>query len=118
MPPIDLKVIEAMREIDEAGGMEVAKEVLRCFLKNAYHDVARVSASIIAGDGKALGYAAHELRSSTANVGARILSGHYRELEKLGREGRIDEARRLLDQVRREHERAVMCMREILTEAG
>ena len=117
MPPIDLKVIEAMREIDKAG-MEAAEQVLRCFLKYADHDVARVSASTIAGDGKAPGCAAHELRSSTANVSARILSGHYRELEKLGHEGRINEDRRLLDQVRHEHERAVLRMREILTEAG
>jgi CheY-like chemotaxis protein/HPt (histidine-containing phosphotransfer) domain-containing protein len=116
--PINLDVLESLRELDASGGMDLAKELLRIFLETAPQCVAQVETSIITGDSKALGQAAHTLKSSTANVGAETLSNYYRELEKLGREGRIDEARQLVDRVRQEHQRAVARLREILAEAA
>ena len=96
--------------------MGLAREVFGSFLASADHGIARVEAAIAAGDGKALGHAAHALKSSTANVGAQVLSDCYRELEKCGREGRADAARALLGQVRREHARALAQLAEMLTE--
>jgi HPt (histidine-containing phosphotransfer) domain-containing protein len=69
-------------------------------------------------DGGQLATAAHALKSSTANVGAKTLSEFYRQLEQLGREGRLADARELLIQVRHEHQRAVVRMYEILQEAA
>ncbi|MDH3209230.1 MAG: response regulator [Burkholderiaceae bacterium] len=115
-PAISLEVIEALRELDESGGMGLARGLLQSFLETADHGVAQVVASIGAGDCKSLGQAAHALKSSTANVGAQMLSAYYRELERFGREGNIDEARARLDLVRREHARAVSQMRELLLE--
>jgi HPt (histidine-containing phosphotransfer) domain-containing protein len=58
------------------------------------------------------------LKSGAANVGAEALSDFCRQLERLGREQRLDEARALLNEVRREHERALSRIREILQEAA
>jgi two-component system, sensor histidine kinase and response regulator len=117
-PPINLAVIEALRELDETGSMDLARELLQTYLQSAELGVARVEASIAAGDAKALGQAAHALKSSSANVGAQVLSGGYRELEAIGRRGSIDEARALFERVRHEHQRAVLRLREILAEAA
>jgi CheY-like chemotaxis protein/HPt (histidine-containing phosphotransfer) domain-containing protein len=117
-PPINLAVLESLRELDASGGMDLAKELLRIFLETSPHSVDQVETSIITGDSKGLGQAAHTLKSSAANVGAETLSNYYCELEKLGREGRIDEARQLVDRVRQEHQRAVARLREILAEAA
>jgi CheY-like chemotaxis protein/HPt (histidine-containing phosphotransfer) domain-containing protein len=115
---IDVAAIEALRELDEAGSMALAKELLQAFLDSSEHGVNQVAASIRSGDSAQLGRAAHTLKSSALNVGARELSGCYRELEKMGREGRIDAARALFDQTRLEHERAVARLREILLEVS
>ena len=115
---IDLGALQTVRELDPAGGMDLVKTVLRIFIESAGESVTRVENAILAQDGEQLATAAHALKSSTANVGAKTLSEFYRQLEQLGREGRLAEARELLIQVRPEHQRAVARMYEILQEAA
>jgi two-component system, sensor histidine kinase and response regulator len=116
-PAINLKVLDALREIDPDGGMGLAREIMRTFLASAQERVVNIEHAIASGDSEILGQAAHALKSSTANVGAETLSGLYKQLEKLGRERRIDEARELFGEVRKEHQRAVSDMQTLLTEA-
>ena len=113
-PAINPAVLDTLRELDEAGGTDLAREIFSSFLETAEHGLAQVQAAIQTGDAKGLGHAAHALKSSTANVGAQTLSGCYRELERLGRESRIEEARALLAQTQREHRRAVAQLNELL----
>jgi CheY-like chemotaxis protein/HPt (histidine-containing phosphotransfer) domain-containing protein len=115
---IDLRALQAVRELDPTGGMDLVKTILRIFIESAGESVARVENAILALDGGQLAAAAHALKSSTANVGAKTLSDFYRQLEQLGREGRLADARELLIQVRPEHQRAVARMYEILQEAA
>jgi two-component system sensor histidine kinase/response regulator len=115
---IDLRVLQTVRELDPVGGMDLVKTILRIFIESAGESVSRVENAILAHDGGQLAAAAHALKSSTANVGAKILSEFYRRLEQLGREGRLADARELLIQVRPEHQRAVARMYEILQEAA
>ena len=113
-PAINPAVIDTLRDLDENGSMDLAREIFSAFLATAEQGVAQVQAAIHAGDAKALGHAAHALKSSTANVGAQTLSGCYRQLEKFGREGRLVEAAALLPDVRREHRRALSQLHELL----
>ena len=78
----------------------------------------QLAASIRAVDSAQLGRSAHALKSSTHNVGAKGLSGLYLELERMGREGRVEGADALFDRARLEHERAVERLREILLEVS
>ena len=117
-PAINPKALEALRELDPDGGMGLAREIMRTFLASAQERVGHIEQAIASGNSEILGQAAHALKSSTANVGAETLSGLYKQLEKLGRERRIDEARMMLDTVRQEHQRAVSDMQSLLTEAG
>jgi len=118
VPAINLKVLEALREIDPDGGMGLARKIMRTFLASAHERVVHIEQAIACGDSETLGQAAHALKSSTANVGAETLSRLYKELERLGREHRLEEARALLDEVRKEHQRAVSNMQTLLMEAG
>ena len=115
---INEQTLESLCELDEAGGKDLMKKVLNIFLESAQTSVVQIENAIRTGDSKVLSRAAHTLKSSTANVGAETLSAFYRQLERLGREERIDEARALLDQIRREHHRAVSSIQEILMGAG
>ena len=113
-PAINPAVLDTLRELDEAGGTDLAREIFSSFLETADAGFAQVQAAVQAGDAKGLGHAAHALKSSTANVGAHTLSACYRELERLGREAKIDEAWALLPQTQREHRRAVSQLNELL----
>jgi CheY-like chemotaxis protein/HPt (histidine-containing phosphotransfer) domain-containing protein len=115
---IDLDALQTVRELDPAGGMDLVKTILRIFIDSAGESVTRIENAILAHDAGQLAAAAHALKSSTANVGAKALSEFYRRLEQLGREGRLTDARELLIQVRPEHQRAVARMNEILQEAA
>lgn len=115
-PAINLNVLEALREIDPAGGMGLAYEIMRTFLDASGERVGHIEQAIVSGDSTMLSQAAHALKSSAANVGAETLSGLYRELERLGRENRIDEARMLINEVRRAHQHAVSDMQALLME--
>jgi two-component system sensor histidine kinase/response regulator len=115
---IDLGALQTVRELDPAGGMDLVKTILRIFIESAGESMTRVENAILARDGGQLAAAAHALKSSTANVGAKTLSEFYRQLEQLGREGRLADASELLIQVRPEQQRAVARMYEILQEAA
>jgi len=115
---IDLQALQTVRELDPVGGMDLVRTILGIFIETADESMARVENAILAGDGEQLTAAAHALKSSSANVGAKNLSESYRQLEQLGRAGRLEEASDLLIQVKREHQCAVARLQEILQEAA
>jgi signal transduction histidine kinase/DNA-binding NarL/FixJ family response regulator len=116
LPSINPAVIETLRQLDASGGKALTRELFAAFLESADLGIARLQTAIATGNGQALGQAAHALKSSTANVGAQVLSACYLELEKFGREDSIDEARAMFGRVQREHDRAVSQIHEILME--
>ena len=115
-PAIDRAVMDTLRELDEFGGMGLAREIFTLFLDTAGPSLAQVEGAIATGNARALGQAAHALKSSAANVGAQVLSGCYRELEACARDGRIEQALALLGPARSEHQRARSQLQDILLE--
>ena len=114
-PAINPVAIDALRELDEPDSDELVTQLVTSFLKSADAGLERVAAALAKGEAKAWTQAAHSLKSSAANLGAEALAGCYRELEKCGREGRIDDARGRLEQTRHEQRRALAELRELLT---
>ena len=104
---LDMTVIESLRDLDETGSMDLAQEIFSVFLSSSARRLVELNAAIAQGDVQSLGKIAHALKSSAANVGALVLSEHFRELEKLAREGRLDEALGQLATMQQEHARAV-----------
>jgi signal transduction histidine kinase/DNA-binding response OmpR family regulator len=116
-PAINLAVIASLRELDEPGSDELVTQLVGSFLKSADGNLQRVAAALAEGNAKACAQAAHSLKSSAANLGAEALAGCYREIEKCGREGRVDDARDLIGQTRREQQRALLELRALVAEA-
>ena len=115
-PAINLVFIESLRGIDEFGGLGLARNLFMAFLETAGSALSQVQQAISSGNAVELGKAAHMLKSAAANVGAQQLSDGYRELEKCGREGRIEPARTLLPQVQHEHQRVVAEIDQLMME--
>jgi two-component system sensor histidine kinase/response regulator len=76
------------------------REVLRDFLELAPQLLARIDASIAAGDPTDVQRASHSLKGSSRTLGAAALGAACEELESLGREGALDAARDALARAR------------------
>ena len=107
VPAINRAFIESLREIDHLMSMGLARELFVAFVASATQDMLAVRQAFSTNNSLALAKAAHALKSSAANVGAQVLSVRLHELEKWGREGRLDEARAFFPQVQTEHLRAL-----------
>jgi HPt (histidine-containing phosphotransfer) domain-containing protein len=79
---------------------EFRQEVLRDFLALAPELLARIDASIAAGDSPDVQRASHSLKGSSRTLGATALGSACEELETLGREGALDAAREALARAR------------------
>jgi len=115
---IDMRQIATLRDIGARAGTDLVSEVLQSFLEEAEPQWARLEAAVVARDAPILARCAHAMKSCCANLGAEQLSTLYRRLEAMGRNQQIDEARVLLQELRRAHEAVVSQAREILREAA
>src|SRR5690606_35754310 len=102
-PAIDRAVIEQFRELDPIGSMALAARILGIYADSSGSVFADIEQSMGNGDSALLRRAAHSLKSSSANVGARQLSALLKEFELLGKENRVDEARAQFDALRAEY---------------
>ena len=109
---INPRAIEALQELDEPGSTELVSQLVSSFLGTAAGHLERAAAALAQGDAKTLAQVAHSFKSSAANLGAEDLADCCRELEKLGREGRLDDAPRVLERTRHEQQRALAELRE------
>ncbi|MBL8415756.1 MAG: response regulator [Propionivibrio sp.] len=115
---INTKFLNQLREIDPAGGMGLARKILQVYLDSSGTLMAQIEQAIVAGDGETLRRAAHSLKSSSANVGAETLSGCFKQLESLGRDGQLVKASTDFAETRREYEQAVIEISTLLTESA
>ena len=115
---INPAAIAALRELDEPGDESLVDQLVNSFLASADAQLAQIGAALQAADAAAFGRAAHSLKSSAANLGADALAQSYRELEKCGREGRLEDAPDLIERTAREQQRALAALRELVTVAA
>jgi signal transduction histidine kinase/DNA-binding response OmpR family regulator/HPt (histidine-containing phosphotransfer) domain-containing protein len=100
---INMKFIDQLRELDPVGGMGLARQILQVYLDSTGKLVSQAEQAIAADDAEALRFAAHSLKSSSANVGAETLSGLFKQLEGLAREANLGDASALFDSAQCEY---------------
>jgi two-component system sensor histidine kinase/response regulator len=84
------------------GDTELFKEIAGIFLENLPHDLGKIRDAITNNVAYELERAAHTLKGSVANLGARLsLEAAYR-LEKLGKENRMEYAEEALKQLEKQ----------------
>ncbi len=115
---IDRTFIEQFRELDPDGGMALAARILRVYAESSAPPFAEIERATAAGDAAGLRRAAHSLKSSAGNVGARRLAALLKDFESLGKDGRIDDARAGLAALRTEHARTLDAIHALIEEFG
>ena len=104
---IDLAFLAQFRELDPDGGMALARRVMQVYVESSRAIATELEVAIEAGDSVTIRRTAHNLKSSSGNVGARSLAAVLKELEILGKEGKVEEARAQLGRFRQLYDRAL-----------
>lgn len=89
---IDLSVIEMLRELGGDDDPSLVVELIDLFLADAPSRIEEIQTGLRDGDFELLERAAHTLKSSSANLGARELSQVCMELEEMGRKAEAPSA--------------------------
>jgi HPt (histidine-containing phosphotransfer) domain-containing protein len=115
---IDRAFIEQFRELDPDGGMALAARILGVYAESSGATFAEIERAATAGDAEGLRRAAHSLKSSAGNVGARRLAALLKDMESLGKDGRTDDARAGLSALRAEYARTLDTIHALIEELG
>ena len=100
-PTLDKRTLEELKDIME----DEFDDLVQTFIKDAPTHIYKIRDGIQAHDTKAVWYAAHALKSSSANLGALQLPVLAKELEMLAKAGRLSGAVELLKQIAEEFKR-------------
>lgn len=109
---------EAIGRLQEWGGPDLVRKMIRLFLENAPERLDLIRAGVENGDLEAAERGAHSLKSSSGNVGARELHLIAAEMEDLAARGEEDEMARLLPRLEEVHERSISALSALEQDSG
>ncbi len=110
--PLDQGVLSSLRELQMEGDPDIIVELGGLFMSRAHQRLESMMAAIENGDPTALYKEAHNMKSSSANLGALRLSSICKDLEQIGRSGNLSGARELLGIAESEYERVRASLEE------
>jgi len=93
---LDQAVIAGLRELREPNQPDPLKELAELFLRDAKSRLQKMDTAIAQKDPASLAAAAHTLKGSASNLGARQLAGICVNLEKLAKTGELGETATVL----------------------
>jgi signal transduction histidine kinase/DNA-binding response OmpR family regulator len=96
---IDAAILSDLREVLSAGEPAALSELIAIFLDDTPNLIHQMHDAATRADAAQLQQAAHTLKSSSAALGAVVLSRHCAELEQQSREGDLTGARSTLAQI-------------------
>ncbi len=111
-PVLDPSYLDRLRQLQEMTGRSVVGEVVEGFLSEAPRRLSRLREALAAGDGEALAFAAHSLKGSGAQLGALRLASLSHALELAGRQGSLDGAVGMVDEIEREVARVAPALKQ------
>ena len=95
--PLDRKVLEDLRELGGPDNPGFLDEMIGVYLKQAHELLGSASAALLERDPEALARAAHTLKGSSGNLGARGMRHLCARLEALARAGGLEGGPELLE---------------------
>jgi len=87
--PLADQVLDQLRALRRPGRLDPVSKILTSFLESSATYVSAIHQAVVHQDAKALFYAAHALKSSSAMIGAMELSRVLKDFELLGRQGDV-----------------------------
>ncbi len=110
--PLDPDALERLRDASD-GDEAFISEIVEEYLTDAPGQLDTIDRAVASGAHDEALRAAHTLKSTSATFGATTLEAVAREMERLAREGRLDELDRLSSQAREELGNVTELLREL-----
>lgn len=99
MSHVDVEMLSELKSLME----DEFKTLLQTYLDDSRLRVSEISSAVAANDSTALRNAAHSLKGSSGNLGATNLAEICRELECMGRDNVLHDAKRVLEDMVEEY---------------
>jgi len=115
-PVLDMSVVEELMSFADDGDPELVLDLIQMFLDDGPGKVQSVVQGVAQGDFERAERAAHSLKGSSGNLGARILSQVCEQLQNATRNHRVEDSRRLAPMLQQEYEAAEVELRRVLAE--
>ena len=96
-------MLEQLSKVRTNGKPELLARVINLYLVESPKLVQKLKQAAGASDARAIARSAHSLKSSSANVGAKVLSGYCADIEASARRADTEEARKILAKIETEH---------------
>ncbi|MHC5599904.1 MAG: response regulator [Nostoc sp.] len=100
---IDAKILQSLRDM-VTGDRVAFAEMIECYLTETPKQVQNISTAITTEDTQTIWKTAHQLKSSSASVGAMALAQLCKVLEAQGRTSKLENSLELLSQLYQEYE--------------
>ncbi|THB64670.1 MAG: Hpt domain-containing protein [Gammaproteobacteria bacterium] len=84
---LDSEALDTIKSLEQPGMPSLLERVINTYLETAEPIVEQLKDRFAANDADGVMHASHSLKSSSANVGAKRLSGMCAEIESYSREG-------------------------------
>ena len=111
---LDPDVVKSLRQLTPAGEPDVLVEILTVFLDDVPKRIVALRAAVVAGDAFAMQHAAHSLKGSSGNIGARALHDVCRQLDDRARSGDLARVTPLLESLATEYGRVEAEIKRLL----
>lgn len=105
MDPIDKTVLESLKSLQEEGEPDIVKELIELYLEDSKLQLSSIRAGIIEKNYQNLRVAAHTLKGSCQNFGAKKLGAICFEIEEKARSGSIEGANEILGRLELEFDK-------------
>lgn len=111
---LDMSVVEELLSFADEGDPELIMDLIQMFLADGPSKVTAVSEGVAAGDFDKAERAAHSLKGSSGNLGAKLLQYACEEMQMATRYHRLDESRRLAPLLGERFAEAEAALRKLL----
>ncbi|QIN77575.1 response regulator [Rubrobacter marinus] len=113
--PLDPDVLAGLRELGGTGDGEpdILAELVELFVEDAEPRLAALREAVAAGDAEGIERAAHTLKGSAGNMGARRMSEIASRLQDVGTSGDLSKAGALLEDLEFEYARVKPALQEL-----
>jgi HPt (histidine-containing phosphotransfer) domain-containing protein len=111
---LDMSVVEELLSFADDGDPELLLDLIQMFLDDGPSKVAAVTEGLAVGDLERAERAAHSLKGSSGNLGARLLQNVCEEMQLATRYHKLDESRRLGPMLSQRFAEAEVALRKLL----
>jgi signal transduction histidine kinase/DNA-binding response OmpR family regulator len=110
--PIDERVLEGVRALQMPGRPDVVQRAVRMYLESTPALLSQLERGAATGDVDALRHASHSLKSSSASIGALVMSARCARLEAMARSGDVPDAASVVQSIADEFRRVETALAE------